>query len=58
METIEINKKAIEDLIRLANELNDKIESLELIGDRGFMQSYKKAKDQIKKREFDNWNEL
>ncbi len=33
-------------------------ESLELMSDKGFMKSYKKAKKQIEKRDFVDWNEL
>ena len=33
-------------------------ESLELMADKDFMNSYKKSKQQIKKRDFDDWNAL
>ncbi len=58
METIQINKEAIIDLVRLKDEFDSVIESLELMSDSEFMKSYKKSKEQIKNREFDDWNAL
>ena len=58
METITIKKEALIELAKLAEELNDKIESLELMSNSKVMESHKRAKEQIKKREFANWNEL
>ena len=54
--TIEISKEAFNDLRRLRNELDTVIESLELMENKEFMDSYKKAKEQIKKRESVDWN--
>ena len=56
--TIEISKEAFDDIVRLRNELDTVIESLELMRNKEFMDSYKKAKEQIKKKEFVDWNEL
>jgi len=58
MESIKVDKKAIEDLIRLREEFNSIIESLELMSNPEFIDSYNKAKEQIKKGEFADWNEL
>ncbi len=58
METVTINKQAITDLVKMKEELDAIVESIELMGNKKFMDSYKKAKEQIKKREFDNWNAL
>lgn len=58
MEGICITKSEIEDLARLTNEINERVESLELMGNKEFMASYKKAKEQIKKRKFADWNAL
>ncbi len=58
MEKISVNKNAIIDLIRLREQFNSIVESLELMSDEEFMKSYKKSKEQVKKREFGNWNEL
>jgi len=56
--TIQINKQAIQDLVKVKNEFDTIIESLELMSDKGFMQSYEKSKEQIKNREFVDWDEL
>jgi len=58
MEDVCINKGAIEDLARLTGEINDRVESLELMSDKKFMASLKKAKEQVKKREFADWDAL
>jgi len=58
MEDVCINKKAIADLARLTNEINDRVESLELMSDEKFMTSLKKSKEQVKKKEFADWNAL
>ncbi len=55
---IVITKNAILDLVRLTNEINDRVESLELMSDPEFMESFKKSKEQIKNREFADWDEL
>ena len=57
-ETINVNKQAILDLVRVKDEFDTIVESLELMQDKDFIESYKKAKEQIKKREFDNWDVL
>ena len=57
METITIDKKIFIDLVKISEELNDKLESLELANDPEFMESLKKSKEQIKNGdlvEFDN----
>ena len=58
METITITKTAISDLLKIKEEFDSIIESLELMADPNFMKSYAKAKEQIKKRDFDEWNKL
>jgi len=60
METITIDKKAFVELMKLREEfnLNLIIESIELSNDKEFMESYKRSKEQIKNREFANWNEM
>ena len=52
--TICIRKDAIMDLVRVKTEFDAIIESLELMSDEEFMSSYKKSKEQIKKRDFDD----
>ena len=58
METITINKKAFFDLIKVKEEFDSIIESLGLMADPEFMASYKRAKQQIKDRDFDDWHRL
>ncbi len=58
MEKVTVNKTALMDLLKLKEEFNSIVESLELMADKKFMRSYKKAKEQIRKRKFANWNEL
>jgi len=57
-ETLTINKSAIADLLRLKEEFDSVVESIELMSNKEFMDSYKKAKEQVKKREFCDWNAL
>lgn len=57
-ETISIRKDAIIDLVRVKDQFDSIVESLELMADNEFMDSYKKSKEQIKKRDFADWNEL
>ena len=58
METITIDKKAFVELMKLREEFNLIIESIELSNDKEFMESYKRSKEQIKNREFANWDEM
>ena len=58
METITLDKNALADLIRVKEELDLIVESLELMNDKEFMESYKRSKEQIKNREFANWDEM
>lgn len=58
MEQITVNRECILDMAKLIEELRNKLESLELASDPEFMDSLNKSKEQIKKRDFGNWNEL
>jgi len=58
METVTIERKDIIELVKLAAELEDKLESLELMSNPETMASHKRAKEQIKNREFADWNDL
>ena len=58
MEKINIDKNALMNLVRLKDEFNSVVESLELMGDSKVMESHRHAKEQIKNREFANWDEL
>lgn len=57
-EIIPIDKSAIADLARLTNEINDRVESIILMGNKEFMDSLKKSDEQIQKREFADWDVL
>lgn len=57
-ETICLNKSAIIDLVRIKEEFDSIVESIELMGSKKFMNSYNKAKMQIKNKEFADWNAL
>ena len=57
-ETVEVQRQAIVDLVRVKDEFDTIVESLELMSDKEFMESHKKAKEQIKKRDFVDWDEL
>ena len=56
--TITIKKSEIAELAKLTNEINERIECLELMSDGKFMKSFKKSKEQVKKRDFSDWNAL
>ena len=58
MEGICITKSEIEDLARLTNEINERVESLELMSNKEFMTSLKKSDMQVKKRKFADWDDL
>lgn len=56
--TVNIDKNAILDLVRIKEEFDSIVESLELMNDKEFMDSYRKSKEQIEKREFADWDAL
>jgi len=58
MEMIQINRRAILDLVKVKENFDDIVESLELMSDKEFMKSYNKSKEQVKNGEFDDWNAL
>ena len=58
METITIDKKIFIDLVKISEELNDKLESLELANDPKFMESLKKSKEQIKNGDLVEFDDL
>ena len=53
-----INRQAIIDLVKVKEDFDSIVESIELMSDKEFMESYKKSKEQVKKREFEDWNAL
>ena len=56
--TVAVNKEAITDLIRVKEKFDSIVESIELMTDKEFMESYNRAKEQIRKRDFVDWNDL
>jgi predicted CopG family antitoxin len=56
--TVTISREVFEDLLRLKEEFNTVMESIELMENKEFMESYKKAKEEIKNRDFVDWDEL
>ena len=58
METITIDKKIIFDLSNLIEEVQLKLESLELMNNPEVMKSLQISEEQIKNREFADWDEL
>jgi hypothetical protein len=58
METIKVNKQALVDLLRLKDEFELIVESLEIMNNPEIIESLKKSEEQIKKREFADWDEL
>ncbi|NMG83594.1 MAG: hypothetical protein GIS02_05245 [Methanosarcinales archaeon] len=53
-ECVMVTREAISDLVRVKDEFDTIVESLELMSDTKFMDSYKKARQQIADREFVN----
>jgi len=53
-----IKKNAMADLLRIRDEFDSVVESLELMGDAEFNKSFRRAKEQIKNRDFADWNAL
>jgi PHD/YefM family antitoxin component YafN of YafNO toxin-antitoxin module len=58
METVNVDKNLILDLAKGIEELNSKMEALELSSDPEIMESLKKSKDQIKNGELVGFDEL
>ncbi len=58
METLTIDKQTINDLIKLKEDFDLIVESIELMNNPKVMESHKRAKEQIKNREFADWDEL
>ena len=57
-DSIRIKTSVMNDLMRLTAEIQDRVESIELINDKDFMTSLKKSDEQIKKRDFVDWNAI
>ena len=58
MEQVLINKQAVVDLVKVREEFDSIVESIELMSDKEFMKSYNKSKKQVENKEFEDWNAL
>ena len=58
MEQVKIPRKELLEMAKTISELNDKMESLELMSDSETMEAHRRAKEQIKKKDFANWDDL
>ena len=58
METVKINKEALAESVKLTNEVNDRVESLQLMGDQEIVEGHNKAKKEIEERDLGEWDEL
>ena len=56
--TVAVNREAILDLVRVKDEFDSIVESLELMSDSEFMRSLKKSDEEVKNKDFAEWNEL
>ena len=56
--TVTVNREAILDLVRVKDEFDAIVESLELMNNPEFVSSYQKSKEQVKNRDFVDWDEL
>jgi hypothetical protein len=57
-ETIKVDKKAFFELAKSMEDIQDKIESLVLMADSEFVESYKKAKQEIADGDLVEFNDL
>jgi PHD/YefM family antitoxin component YafN of YafNO toxin-antitoxin module len=57
-ETISIDKNILKELQDSVEDIQLKLESLELASDPELMKSLAKSKEQIEKRDFADWDEL
>ncbi len=53
-----MDKEALSDLIRVKEEFDTIVESIELSNDPEVMASLERSEEQIKNRDFADWNEL
>ena len=58
METTNISKETLDALMKLKEEFDLVMESIELSNNPEVMESLRKSKEQIKNRDFADWSEL
>ena len=56
--TITLDTNMFQDIMRVKEEFDAIVESIELMFNNEFMVSYSKAKQETENREFVDWNEL
>lgn len=52
------DKKIIMGMAKVIEELKDRVETLEFLGDSDFMESLRDSEREVKERDFVNWDEL
>ncbi len=57
-DTITVRREAIADLLRIKEDFDAVVESLELMSNEEFMRGYKRSREQVKKRDFGDWDAL
>ena len=53
-----VKEEALKDLKEIKEKFDTVVESLELMNDKEFIDSYREAKKQVKQREFDDWEKI
>ncbi len=53
-----VDKETREGLRHIRDEADALLESLELSQDKGFMDSLKRSEEQVRRRDFADWNDL
>ncbi|MFQ6136353.1 MAG: hypothetical protein ACE5PM_04135 [Candidatus Hydrothermarchaeales archaeon] len=55
---IYMSRKVFEEIMEAKERLDSLIEGVELMNDKEFMESYRRAKGDISERRFEDWEEL
>lgn len=58
MEQIIVDRKTIIDMAMLLEEVQDRLESLELMSDPEVIAGHERAREQIKNRDFGDWDDI
>ena len=58
MKKIKIDRKILFDLTKRIENIRDRMESLEFMSDPKIMEAHRKAREQIRNREFVSWKEM
>ncbi len=58
MESLTIKKQDFADLMKSLEDIKLKMESLELVNNKEFMESLEKSDEEVKNRDFADWDEL